>query len=231
MQTILLKFAGPLQSWGTNSNYETRYTDRYPSKSAVIGMIAACLGYRRNDDEKIRKLNKLDFGVRIDQPGKILRDFQIASKYKSNGDLERTYVTNRYYLQDAVFLVGIGSEDTELLDNIKNALKTPCFQPFLGRRSLPLNADFYIKTTNENVIESLKTKDWYAADWYKNKNTENIKLDIYIDGNLECADQKFMTKDLVYSFSQNKRQYSFRPVSKFQILVETEHDVFKVIGG
>lgn len=39
--TILLKLAGPLQSWGTSSHFETRATDRYPSKSAVLGILAA----------------------------------------------------------------------------------------------------------------------------------------------------------------------------------------------
>lgn len=53
MKTILLKFAGPLQSWGTSSHFETRHTDFYPSKSSVIGLIASSLGYRRDDDEKL----------------------------------------------------------------------------------------------------------------------------------------------------------------------------------
>ena len=53
MKTILLKFAGPLQSWGTNSKFETRDTDRFPSKSGVVGIISAAFGYERDDDEKI----------------------------------------------------------------------------------------------------------------------------------------------------------------------------------
>ncbi len=61
MKTILLKFAGPLQSWGTRSHFETRHTDLYPSKSAVIGIIAASMGFRRDDDTKIQvlKLSRL----------------------------------------------------------------------------------------------------------------------------------------------------------------------------
>ena len=89
MKTLLLKFAGPLQSWGTNSHFESRYTDFYPSKSAVIGMVAASFGYRRKEDEKIQKLNELDFAIRIDQPGNLLKDFHVAQKYKSNGQLEK----------------------------------------------------------------------------------------------------------------------------------------------
>ena len=91
MKTIVMKFSGPLQSWGTGSNFETRHTDFYPSKSAVIGMISAGFGYRRDDDIAIRRLNELSFGVRIDQRGSLLRDYHIAQKYKINGNFERTY--------------------------------------------------------------------------------------------------------------------------------------------
>ena len=106
MRTVLLKFSGPLQSWGTDSHFESRHTDTHPSKSGVIGLIAAGLGYSRDDDTEIQRLNSLFFAVRVDQRGELLRDFHTAQKFKENGDFERNYVTNRYYLQDAVFVVG-----------------------------------------------------------------------------------------------------------------------------
>lgn len=78
MKTILLKLKGPMQSWGTSSHFETRNTDYYPSKSAVIGIIAASFGYKRDDDEKIQKLNELNFAIRIDQPGVLAKDYHFA---------------------------------------------------------------------------------------------------------------------------------------------------------
>lgn len=138
MKTILLKFAGPLQSWGTRSHFETRHTDLYPSKSAVIGIIAASMGFRRDDDTKIQVLNCLDFAVRIDQSGQLLRDYHTAVKYKNNGVFERTYVTNRYYLEDAVFVVAIGQKDDAFIDKIVEGLQKPYFQPFMeGDRCRP----------------------------------------------------------------------------------------------
>ena len=50
MKTLLLKLSGPMQSWGTSSHFNTRHTDLYPSKSAIIGMLAASLGYRRDEN-------------------------------------------------------------------------------------------------------------------------------------------------------------------------------------
>ena len=137
MKTILLKFAGPMQSWGTDSHFETRHTDLYPAKSAVIGLIGAALGIRR-DDAAIKELEKIKFATRIDQEGSLLKDYHIARKYKPGGDFDRTYVTERYYLEDAVFVVAISHEDDNLIEKIYEALKRPYFQMFLGRRSIPV---------------------------------------------------------------------------------------------
>lgn len=171
MKSLLLKFSGPLQSWGTDSHFETRHTDYYPSKSAVVGMIAAAFGYRRSADcdEEIAKLNDLDFAVRIDQQGNLLRDYHIAAKYKSNGDFEKNYVTNRYYLEDAIFLVAIGSDNEQLIYSINDALRSPYFQSSLGRRSLPPTADFILGVEDCGVIQALLTHEWLANKWSKKR--------------------------------------------------------------
>ena len=50
MSTLLLRLAAPLQAWGTDSKFETRRTNQEPSKSGVIGMLAAALGLPRDAD-------------------------------------------------------------------------------------------------------------------------------------------------------------------------------------
>ena len=44
MMTLLLRLAGPMQSWGTASKFRERDTGREPSKSGVVGLLAAALG-------------------------------------------------------------------------------------------------------------------------------------------------------------------------------------------
>lgn len=241
MKTILMKLAGPLQSWGTASHFETRQTDLHPSKSAIIGIIAASMGLARDDDEQIKKLNQLDFAIRVDQPGKLLRDYHTAQKYKKNGTFERTYVTNRYYLEDAVFIVGIAHEDEEWMDSIEQALKNPYFQSFLGRRSLPLTSDFFIGSMKKPVIDSLQLVSWQASNWYKRerspKNNQTIKLSIYADADLLDTIETVMRRDRVESFSQKERKHNFRAEGHIKIDVATgenlinEHDAFSGIGG
>ena len=44
LYTLLLRLGAPLQSWGSESMYDRRETDMMPTKSGVIGMLAAALG-------------------------------------------------------------------------------------------------------------------------------------------------------------------------------------------
>lgn len=228
MKTLLLKFAGPLQSWGTDSKFETRYTDFYPSKSAVIGMIAASFGYRRDEDEKIRKLNDLDFAVRVDQRGNLLRDYQIATAYKPDGRFERNYVTNRYYLEDAIFVIAIGGEDN-FIDQVEHSLKNPYFQTFFGKRSNPINPDLIIDKTNLGVVESLKKLSWQARNWYKInfKDKSKVDLEVYLDANLLEESVTKFRKDRVESFSQKNRQFGYRGEKRYIVTLSEEHDAFK----
>lgn len=227
MKTLLLKFAGPLQSWGTDSKFETRYTDFYPSKSAVIGMIAASFGYRRDEDEKIKQLNDLDFAVRVDQRGNLLRDYQIATAYKPDGRFERNYVTNRYYLEDAIFVVAIGGED-DFIDKIEQSLRNPYFQTFFGKRSNPINPDFILDKTNQGVVESLENISWQAGNWYKKeyKNKSRLELEVYIDGDLIKESVSKFRKDRVESFSQKHRQFGYRGEKRYVVTLSEEHDAF-----
>lgn len=198
-----------MQSWGTSSHFETRITDYYPSKSAVIGVIAASFGYSRDEDKKIEKLNELDFAVRVDQVGLLKKDYHIASKYKNDGSFERNYVTNRYYLEDAVFVVAISSKDEDWIKEIYAAIKNPYFQPFMGRRSCPVQPDFIIDVVEMGAIEALENLEWQASDWYKKRN-QNYVADIYADKDLLPESGYTMRNDRVISFSQKERKFGPR---------------------
>ena len=247
MKTILLKFSGPLQSYGTSSHFETRYTDYCPSKSAVIGLLAACLGYRRDEADKLSELSMLKFAVRIDQDGTLLRDYHIARSYKDTGAELRTYVTNRYYLEDALFIVALSGMD-ELIDTLIKAIKAPYFQPFMGRRSLPVPVDFFLGESAEDILDSLRNLPWQAAPWYKKKKEkqgigEKISLEVYADEEI-LAEEKIikskLRRDIPISFSQKGRQFAFRQEACISIEVlsgieqelgigNTEHDIVSTL--
>ncbi|MFQ9792825.1 MAG: type I-E CRISPR-associated protein Cas5/CasD [Acutalibacteraceae bacterium] len=136
MSTLLLRLAAPLQAWGINSKFDIRKTEREPSKSGVVGLLAAALGRRR--DESLDDLTALTFGIRSDKEGELLKDFHMVLK-----DKKTSYVTTRYYLADAIFLVGLESQDETFLKTLDQALQAPVFPLFLGRRSCPPTCHYH----------------------------------------------------------------------------------------
>ena len=113
MAVLVLRLAGPLQSWGVNSKYNRRSTGTEPSKSGVIGMVASAMGRSRQDP--IDDLTSLRFGVRKDQFGKIVTDCHTAH---TAGDKPESFVTNRQYVADSVFLAALEG-DREKLEEIE----------------------------------------------------------------------------------------------------------------
>lgn len=136
MATLLLRLQGPMQSWGTTSRFDERDTQLEPSKSGVLGLLCAALG--RDRSEPVEDLAALRMGVRVDREGVPMRDYQTATGVliaSGKPDLTRTVVSPRFYLSDAVFLVGLEGEDRPLLERILAALRAPVWPLALGRKS------------------------------------------------------------------------------------------------
>ncbi len=215
MKTLTIKLTAPLQAYGNEASFERRTSWPGPSKSAIIGMIAAALGLRR-DSEQIGELNSLAFAVRIDQPGKIMTDFHTV-EWKS-GKRKLTY---RDYYQDAVYIVAVGSEDERRIDRIQYALRHPRFQIYLGRRACPPAGVLQIKCyENMNPVEALKRLPWQAETWHQKKHSKDKEYtaNIIADANL-LPDANFTQtqKDRVVSFSPKNRHLGFRLTAKKRI--------------
>ena len=150
MNTLLLRLAGPMQSWGTQSRFTIRDTGYEPSKSGVIGLLCAALGKPRDESHPdnqgkptLSALTALRMGIRVDREGVLQKDYHTAggSRHddygviKASGAKGDTVVSHRYYLADADFLVGLESGSEELLQQLETALANPHWQLFLGRKS------------------------------------------------------------------------------------------------
>ncbi|MEU8540485.1 type I-E CRISPR-associated protein Cas5/CasD [Streptomyces sp. NPDC048717] len=202
---LLVRLAGPLQSWGVAGRFARRDTHTRPTKSGVIGLCAAALGLDR--DEPLGELADVRFGVRADRPGTPLRDYHTVGggRYPlrprdlvtdhrrataaaktapalapaptpgPDGQPQEPYgrhtldhwygspklieadpgsgalvsqqvrrhalLTERWYLADAAFLVGLQYEDRALLDRIAHALEHPKRLLWLGRKACPPSGD------------------------------------------------------------------------------------------
>lgn len=236
MKTLVLKLSGPMQSWGTSSDFDIRHTDLYPSKSAIVGLLAACLGYKRNDQENLDKLRQIDFALRIDQRGQITKDFQAVKKWealtgKKANDNKYSYITDRYYIEDGVFLVAISHQDENYMDQIHESIKRPYFQPYLGRRSYVITKDFIQKYTDKDPIQALEDHPWQASAWRQRKNkNSSVDLDLYADSKLLENERHHMRRDQVRSFSFENRSFEYRYESKTKARItikdDADHDAF-----
>jgi len=194
MSTLLLRLAAPLQAWGAESKFERRATGREPTKSGVIGLLAAALGRRRS--EPLDDLARLKFGVRIDRPGQVMMDFHMAHSMK------QAYVTKRYYLEDAVFVVGLEG-DTEFLRILESALNAPFFPLFLGRRSCPPTGQVCMGIRMASLKDALISEPLSVSR--KNGEAEDIMLTLNTD---TVGD--YRQRDFPISFSQQHRKFAYR---------------------
>ena len=131
-----------MQSWGTTSRFDQRDTSKEPSKSGVIGLLAAALGIDRENWADLKRLTELSMGVRHDRSGVPKRDYQTAgcatadTIIKADGtQAKEGVVSDRFYLADAAFLVGMESDDRGLLEKCNAALRDPAWPLALGRKS------------------------------------------------------------------------------------------------
>jgi len=177
---LLLK--GPMQSWGIESRFERRTTELFPSKSGILGLLAAAMGidkYAENESEEIQKLASLhckvfalhrreihrmvDYhtvGGGYDDKDKFhrLRCAEIG-KIKLRTDASLTY---RHYLLDACFGV-ILSGETVLLEKSAAALQNPKWGLWLGRKCcIPSNPIFVaLEEDKEEVWKKLLIQAGY----------------------------------------------------------------------
>ncbi|MYS39720.1 type I-E CRISPR-associated protein Cas5/CasD [Streptomyces sp. SID5998] len=157
---LLLHCAGPLQSWGHHSHFNQRDTAAFPTRSGVLGLLAAALG--RGREEPIDDLARLGLTVRVDRPGVLLRDLHTvggglpaaatvttAQGKKRSGDTT-TLLSHRYYLADAAFTLAVTSPtETDLLARCASALRAPRWPLYLGRRACPPTGPFFLALTGD----------------------------------------------------------------------------------
>lgn len=217
MAVLALKLSGPFQSWGTSLKLRDHETDTMPSKSGVIGIVAAAFGRRRNAD--ISDLRALRFGVRSDAPGSLLRDYQSSHIWSvdENGKVysrnEDSYIGNRYYLQDACFTVGLeGNRD--FLEKCAEALKHPVFPPYLGRRSCVPDPGMVIGIFDGSLEEVLSV----LPDQSDRGNSGFMRICVETEG---AGDR--MRHDNPISYDFHNRQYSHRMEKELQIGEENVH--------
>ncbi len=161
---LTFQLHGMLSAFGLVALGESRLSAQYPSRSAVLGLLAGCLGVRRGEEERLRALTGgYGVAVRVDDPGTPLLDYHTIQTpperskrtYHTRADElggmlgpdeePYTVLSRRGYLCGAHFTVCVwaASEDPpHPLEALAEALRRPVFAPYLGRKCCPPSLPF-----------------------------------------------------------------------------------------
>lgn len=163
MATLLMRLVAPMQAWGNQSHFSYRDSGREPTKSAVLGLLSAAMGRNRNESNE--DLNALRMAVRVDCEGLIRRDFQTAGMggvYRVSGGVKDSLIpSDRFYLADAKFLVGLEG-DIFFLQSLQAALQSPRWFLFLGRKAFIPSDRVWLKDglQTHDLETAIRTYPW-----------------------------------------------------------------------
>ena len=152
---LVFQLYAPLVSWGDQAVGQERPTADHPSRSALLGLLAAALGIDRSDEAQQQKLVECcHFGIKLYSPGLAMRDFHTAQVPPTNKKVKHLYTRKdelaetkigtilsfRSYQQDSFSVVTVWLEGKNYysLTQLSDALKTPHFHLYLGRKACPL---------------------------------------------------------------------------------------------
>lgn len=143
-----------MMSWGDHSRFTIRDTRREPTKSAVLGLLCAALG--RSRWETVQDLAALKMGVRVNQEGVVQCDYHtVMDSIKSSGSKGETVISQRYYVADGDYLVGLEG-DRALLETLDAALQAPTWQLYFGRKSFVPSCPVQVGIVDEPFFEALQ---------------------------------------------------------------------------
>jgi CRISPR system Cascade subunit CasD len=228
MSVLLLRLGGPMQSWGVQSRFTVRDTGLEPSKSGVIGLLCAALGRARH--EGVADLAALKMGVRVDQEGTMARDYHTAGKggiLKASGQVEKKnlVVSNRYYLADARYLVGLEGDNLGLLAKLHGALRDPHWPLYLGRKAFVPGEPVWLEDGLQHETDlraALESYPWLGPE--HRQPAEQIRLvmedpigpEVRSDQPLSFAERRFAPRRVSTMFVKPDRFAPRKPVRSGQ---------------
>lgn len=221
MTGLLLRLAGPLQSWGEHSTFADRDTLRYPTRSGITGIFAAAQGLRRG--EPLARYAPLTLTVRIDRPGVLLADFHTTGGGLPRGrtvptaeggrraEGKATIVTRRMYLSDAVFTVAVEGPG-QLIGDLAAALRSPHWQPYLGRRSCPPDQPLLLRAAVTDPVQELYQH--VPLPRQRPDAHGQVSADIITEEPADATGTLTEVADVPVTFSRYDRRYQLRTIRR-----------------
>lgn len=177
----------PMQSWGSSSRFTRRETEPFPTKSALIGLLAAAAGidkYAPEEAERLVPFSALRLTIyRLPrargQLAQRLSDFHTVGggydakasafdkmsipRKASGGPSANAVITHRVYLTEARFIASFEGDSDTITAAIRH-LENPVWGVWFGRKnclpSMPLSAELGIDSCAAVRGLLSRLRDW-----------------------------------------------------------------------
>lgn len=230
--SLAILLDAPLMAWGSSSRFQYRETEAFPTKSALIGLLAAALRIDKHASDEAERLAPVA-ALRVSccavpkgRKGKLLRlvDFhtvgggydksasameKMSIPRKASGPPFGTVITRRTYLTGTRF-VAVFTGGAATIAEAASALKNPAWGVWLGRKAclpaLPL-----APTVADDPGKALTRLLSRLAEWDGADQPDSATLERWEEPeNPDPAKGDFFLPDSPTSFGE--RRYSGRPV-------------------
>lgn len=174
MRFLLFTYYAPMGAMGEIAPGERRMAFSRPARSAVLGLVGAALGLRRDDPAHTDLERGLGYAVRTDSPGRPFTDYHTTQTPQQRrgqafatrreelaADSLNTVLSVREWRTDALYTIALWERAGTVieLDAIVPALNHPRFVLYAGRKSGPLGLPLAPR-----LVDADSLLDAFAAD-------------------------------------------------------------------
>lgn len=221
-----------MQSFGDEGFLGLRDAGPAPSRSAVLGALAAACGYTRDDRRLLDLHRALRVHVAVLAPGLPMVDYHTVEAMPGANKTQ----TYRTYHHDASFLALVETAEGEpgaesLLSEAREALAHPQFVAYLGRRSCPPAVPFLPLGVPDagSVVQMLIASSpvWPAervSGWprWRRPLRRPTRLALHLEGHLTTVPAGITADSPRHGYRRDRlvalpRHYTARPVTLLRV--------------
>ncbi len=238
---LIFRIHGPMASWGQAAVGGDRPTGMQPTRSAMIGLLAAAMGIKRDDEDALQALQlSIEIAVKALVPSSLMRDYHTSqvppqaknvihrsrkSELSEQKQKLKTILSSRDYRCDGLWVVGVSLRKGSNLSliNIRDALLRPKFTLYLGRKScvlaLPLQPTIRqresIKSALDHEFPSITRSDKEDAMWLG----ANGSVTYFWEGAVTEFDSEAVMTTQPWDEPVNRSRWQFRQRFQHQLTV------------
>jgi CRISPR system Cascade subunit CasD len=243
---LVFRLYGPMASWGEIAVGEVRRSASYPSRSAILGLISAALGIKREETGRLTALfSGYDVAVKVLSPGTLLKDYHTVQAPRSVGkmnyatrrdeivigrDLLGTMLTTREYRCDSLSIVTIRPRENApySLVKLQQKLNEPTYVLYLGRKSCPVSVPLKPQIISASGFREALDKASFPPLIVSNTGSDVANWYIpvfapryYWEG--EAGDMQPQQTHERYDEPINRSRWQFAPRKEHTMVAEEEH--------